>query len=327
MASESLNEEQLKALMQLNEAVVQAQQNILSVAETKYNLRPSARKPSGFYKGMQGGGVCDNTYVRIAINAAILLGLSGMGYMASSVLSFYSQAYGLGPVFDSLLESIVNIASSLGEGVVHTTPSMVSASASAASSVASAIGTGVSSAFNVLTSMGHFTSVAAPSFLAGRYFGTVMSASEDYNHTILALESSYATLKSYSGAVTRSMSAKMASLKEQIEALKTKGNETQQVFSNTASSVGGKYNEIISKLCAFLDDPVGIGAAIDAGLSAGISGGRRRKHRKSYKHHKGGKKHTKTHKGKKHHKKSHKGGKKHHKKSTKKHQKTRKSRR
>jgi prefoldin subunit 5 len=326
MASERLNEEQLHALMQLNEAVAQAQENILSVAESNgYNLRASARKPAGFYKGMEGGAVCDNKYVRLAINAAIVLGMGGMGYMAGSVLSFYTQAYGLGPVFESLLSSIVQMAGTLGEGAIHTAPSMASAAASATSSAASAVASGVSGAFNILSSMGQFTATAAPVFAAGRYIGTGLSASEDYNNTIAKLEASYDALKSHSGAVTRSMSAKMESLKEQIEALKTKGSETQQGISNVASSVEGKYTEFITKICAFLDDPAGIGAAVEEGLSAGLGGGRRRKQRKSRKHHKGGKKHKKS--AKKHHKKSHKGGKKHHKKSVKKHHKTRKSRR
>jgi hypothetical protein len=246
-------------------------------------------------RSLRGGAACDNQYVSLAIDSAIILAgaaaIAGTGYAGFSTLQYFMGVYALDASVVSVVTALFNSFNATLSFALTSGSSVVSAVGPMASSAASAISIAASSASSttgpVLTTLFRM----GPAVLLGRYIGTGISAREDAMAILNGLNAKYESISNYAGAVTRSVAAKKAALEQQIAETRERISQTYQAAAasaqSTSQSVSSSYGSLKGKLCELVDKvAAGVISSVDImpGLEDAvivISGGRKRKTRKN----------------------------------------------
>lgn len=239
---------------------------------------------------------CDNIYVSLAIDSAIILAgaaaVAGTGYGGFATLQYFMTVYSLNP-------AVIAVVTALYDALVVTLSALTTVGSSAASavgSIASAVGpvamtaaSGVaSSAPPVITALVRLS----PGIAIGRYIGTGKSAREDAMAILNGLNERYTSVTDYTGRVTRSISEKKTQLLGQITAAKQAIAATYVSASESSAAavagVSAGYQTIKRKLCSIIDKVVA-GAMVVSEIAGSLnselgdlsasSGGRRKTRR------------------------------------------------
>jgi len=245
-------------------------------------------------RSLRGGAACDNQYVSLAIDSAIILAgagaIAGTGYAGFASLQYFMGVYALDASVISVVTALYNslnatlsFALTSGSSAIAAVGPVASSAMSAATAVASSA---ASVAPSVLTTLARLT----PGILLGRYIGTGISAREDAMAILNGLNAKYEAVTNYTGAVTRSLAAKKTALEQTISETRERISQTYQSAAasaqSTSSAVSSLYGSLKAKLCELVDK-VATGAASAVDIVPGledavivISGGRKRKTKK-----------------------------------------------
>jgi len=245
-------------------------------------------------RSLRGGAACDNQYVSLAIDSAIILAgaaaIAGTGYAGFASLQYFMGVYALDASVVSVVTALynsfsatLNFALTSGSAAISAVGPMASSAMSTASAVASSA---VSVAPSVLTTLARLS----PGIVLGRYIGTGKSARDDAMAILNGLNAKYEAISNYSGAVTRSIAAKKTALEQQISETRERISQTYQAAAAAAQSASqsasSSYGSLKGKLCELVDK-VATGAASAVDIMPGledavivISGGKRRKTKK-----------------------------------------------
>ena len=268
--------EQQKALADLIGELNVASESTLG---SQYSFREVPGRTPGYYsdmlKGklpphleggkrkMRGGSSCEDSYaIRLAVDSAILLAgaasLIGVGYGGYQTLLFFMETY-------NLKETTIAIITSLYDTLASAGTNLWKVGSSALSTTGTAIGalltitedTGAALA----VSMGPIATTLAklsPGVAIGRYTRTAESAHADALAAIDGLQATYTTLTEYTGAVTRSISAKKVALGAQITAAKASlDNAVTNMSASTTATVNqttDAYAAIKRNICKLIND-------------------------------------------------------------------------
>lgn len=246
-------------------------------------------------RSLRGGAACDNQYVSLAIDSAIILAgaaaIAGTGYAGFASLQYFMGVYALDASVVSVVTALYNsfsatlsFALTSGSAAISAVGPMASSAMSTASEVASSA---VSVAPSVLTTLARLS----PGIVLGRYIGTGKSARDDAMAILNGLNAKYEAISNYSGAVTRSIAAKKTALEQQISETRERISQTYQAAAAAAQSASqsasSSYGSLKGKLCELVDK-VATGAASAVDIMPGledavivISGGKRRKTKKN----------------------------------------------
>jgi hypothetical protein len=269
----------------------------------KYSGEGGRRKRRGAGNGPSGmtapESSCDNMYVSLAIDSAIILAgaaaVAGAGYGGFATLQYFMTVYSLNP-------AVVAVVTALYDALVVTLSALTSAGSSAASAVgslasaASAVGPVVITAASGVASSTPPVITAlvrlSPGIAIGRYIGTGKSAREDAMAILNGLNEKYASVRDYAGRVTRSISEKKTQLTSQITAAKQAIAATYvsagESSATAVASVSAGYQVIKRKLCGVVDRVVAgvmvvseIAGSLNSELGdlSASSGGRRKTRR------------------------------------------------
>jgi len=213
-------------------------------------------------RSLRGGALCDNSYVSLAIDSAIIMAgagaIAGAGYTGFAALQYYMRVYGLDAAVVSVITALYEaLRATLSQVLIAGVAVAASGAtvASSAFSMASATGSAVAA-----TTPNVFTTLAtlAPPILFGRYYRTGLSAREDALAILNTLNGQYAVLTAYTGAVTRSMTEKKTELERQIAATRAAINETYQraveAGTGAVTATTTSYAVIKARICALIDN-------------------------------------------------------------------------
>lgn len=253
-------------------------------------------------RSLRGGAACDNQYVSLAIDSAIILAgaaaIAGTGYAGFASLQYFMGVYALDASVVSVVTALYNSFTATLSFALTSGASAASAVGPIASSAASVVSTAASSAASVAPSVLTTLARLTPGILLGRYIGTGISARDDAMAILNGLNAKYEAISNYTGAVTRSVAAKKAALEQNISETRKRISQTYQAAAASAQSasqsVSSLYGSLKGKLCELVDKvATGVASSVDIfpGLEDAvivISGGRKRKTRKN--------KNTKKHK-------------------------------
>jgi len=245
-------------------------------------------------RSLRGGAACDNQYISLSIDSAIILAgagaIVGTGYAGFASLQYFMSVYALDASVISVITALYNslnatlsFALASGSSAVAVVGPVATSAMSAAAAVASSA---VSVTPSVLTTLARLTT----GILLGRYIGTGISAREDAMAILNGLNAKYEAVKNYTGAVTRSVAAKKAALEQNISETRERISQTYQSAAasaqSTSSAVSSLYGSLKAKLCELVDKvATGLASSVDIfpGLEDAvivISGGRKRKTKK-----------------------------------------------
>ena len=280
-------------------------------------LPPHLKYP-GEIKMTGGDGICDNIYVSLAIDSAIILAgaavVAGAGYIGYATLQFFMTTYSLDAVIITVIKALFDSLVASGRMILTSVSTASSAATSIVSSSAPVISTVAS---GVVTSTGPISTLfgkLAPGVALGRYIGTNKNAYEDATHILNTLVEQYERTRRIIGVVTRSMVEKQQELVNKITEARRNISETYartvESANSAVSSSTALFRIIKTKICELIDravtlaiDPVNVSAELNRMLAdISISGGKKTKRRHSHKKRKTNKKRSKKH-YKKHYKK------------------------
>lgn len=245
-------------------------------------------------RSLRGGAACDNQYVSLAIDSAIILAgagaIAGTGYAGFASLQYFMGVYALDASVISVITALYNSLNATLSFALTSGASVVSAVGPVASSATRVISTAASSAASVAPSVLTTLARLTPGVLLGRYIGTGISAREDAMAILNGLNEKYEAVKNYTGAVTRSIATKKAALEKNISETRERISQTYQSAAasaqSTSTSVSSLYGSLKEKLCELVDKvATGVASSVDImpGLENAvivISGGRKRKIKK-----------------------------------------------
>lgn len=246
-------------------------------------------------RSLRGGAACDNQYVSLAIDSAIILAgaaaIAGTGYAGFASLQYFMGVYALDASVVSVVTALYNSFSATLSFALTSGSTAISAVGPIASSAMSTTTAVASSAVSVAPSVLTTLARLSPGILLGRYIGTGKSARDDAMAILNGLNAKYEAISNYSGAVTRSIAAKKTALEQQISETRERINQTYQAAAAAAQSASqsasSSYGSLKGKLCELVDK-VATGAASAVDIMPGledavivISGGKRRKTRKN----------------------------------------------
>jgi hypothetical protein len=252
----------------------------------------------GGKRRLRGGAACDNRYVSLAVDSAIILAgaaaVVGAGYGGLVTLQYYMAIYGLDAATSAAITALYNTLATALRGAITAGSATVSAVGSTLSAAAPVVGS-VGSAVGKVAGPAVGAAVrAAPAMLLGRYLTIGFRARQDAMDILNALNAQYRAIADYTGAVTRSMTAKKAALEEKIASISatTRGayESVREAATSAATATSGGYATVKAAICNFIDR-VNAGAvdAADAALAfsgifaselgdiSGAMGGRRRR--------------------------------------------------
>jgi len=252
----------------------------------------------GGKRRLRGGAACDNRYVSLAVDSAIILAgaaaVVGAGYGGLVTLQYYMAIYGLDAATSAAITALYNTLATALRGAITAGSATVSAVGSTLSAAAPVVGS-VGSAVGKVAGPAVGAAVrAAPAMLLGRYLTIGFRARQDAMDILNALNAQYRAIADYTGAVTRSMTAKKAALEEKIASISatTRGayESVREAATSAATATSGGYAAVKAAICNFIDR-VNAGAvdAADAALAfsgifaselgdiSGAMGGRRRR--------------------------------------------------
>jgi len=286
-----------------------------STLGSQYNFRNVAGRTSGFYNNMlkgdlpehlrfpgekggkwkmKGGASCEDSYaIRLAVDSAILLAgaasLIGVGYGGYQTLLFFMTTYGLKDTTIAIITSLYDTLASAGTNLWKVGSSALSMSGTTISSGLNITGDIFIALKNAIPSITITLAKLAPGVAIGRYTRTAETAHADALAAIAGLQATYTTLTEYTGAVTRSITAKKDALGAQITAAKARlDNAVTNMSASTTATVNqttDAYAAIRTKICGLIREfdmmpgrPINeIMGVLNQRLSTmDISGGKRR---------------------------------------------------
>jgi hypothetical protein len=275
------------------------------------DLRPSSRMPPGFYAESQlsqvpggayerrgdeewaegetqkygggkrkqrGGGACeDNRFLSLAIDATILLAFAGTGFVGGRafgvILDYYIREYNLVGVPQAVMGELYELISVFKTEGAKSGSAIYSALAQVADSTATSGAATGAAVFKMGSAVAPAAAIAAPAFLAGRYFRTGVEMRNDINSTIEAIQAQIGQIDA--GRVTRSLAAKKGELMEQLTAAKAAADAGTARATSAASSTGavivGGYKTFKQGICATIDRVLGAASRAQVATSSAVS--------------------------------------------------------
>jgi len=254
----------------------------------------------GGKRKLRGGAACDNRYISLAVDSAIILAgaaaVVGAGYGGLVTLQYYMTIYGLDVAASATITALYNTLAAILSGAVSAGSAAMGAFGSGLSAAAPVVGTAASAIGTMAGPAVGAVARMTPAMLIGRYLSIGFKAREDAMAILNALNAQYAALTEYAGAMTRSMTAKKIALEEKIArvSVSTKGTyeSVRGAISGAAASTAAGYAAVKGAICNFIDRVnSGAAAATDAALAfsgiltselgdiSGSMGGRHRKRR------------------------------------------------
>ena len=250
--------------------------------------------------GMAPPSACDNRYVSLAVDSAIILAgaaaIVGAGYGGLTTLQYYMTIYGLDAAVSATITALYTTLTTTLSGMLTTGSAAMGAVRTGLSTAAPVVGTAASAVGKAAGPSIEAVARMTPAMLLGRYLSIGFRAREDAMAILNALNAQYTAITDYTGAVTRSMTAKKAALEEQIARVSasTRGayESVRDAATSAATSTSAGYAAVKATICGVIDRVSnGTSAAADAvlvfsgiltgelGDISGSMGGRYRKRR------------------------------------------------
>jgi hypothetical protein len=233
----------------------------------------------GGKRRLRGGAACDNRYVSLAVDSAIILAgagaIVGAGYGGLVTLQYYMAIYGLDAATSAAITALYNTLASALSGAITAGSAAMGAAGTTLKAAAPVVGSVGSALGKVAGPAVGATVRAAPAMLLGRYLSIGFRARQDAMDILNALNAQYAKIADYTGAMTRSMTAKKAALEEQIASISasTRGayESVRVAATSAATATSGGYAAVKAAICNFIDR-VNTGAANAADAALAFSG-------------------------------------------------------
>ena len=233
----------------------------------------------GGKRRLRGGAACDNRYVSLAVDSAIILAgaaaVVGAGYGGLVTLQYYMAIYGLDAATSAAITALYNTLASALSGAITAGSAAMGAAGTTLKAAAPVVGSVGSALGKVAGPAVGATVRAAPAMLLGRYLSIGFRARQDAMDILNALNAQYAKIADYTGAMTRSMTAKKAALEEQIASISasTRGayESVRVAATSAATATSGGYAAVKAAICNFIDR-VNTGAANAADAALAFSG-------------------------------------------------------
>jgi hypothetical protein len=229
--------------------------------------------------GMAPPSACDNRYVSLAVDSAIILAgaaaIVGAGYGGLTTLQYYMTVYGLDAAISATITALYTTLTTTLSGIITTSSAAMGAVGTGLSQAAPAIGTAASAIGTVAGPAAISLARMTPAMLLGRYLTIGFKAREDAMSILNALNAKYVAMTEYTGAMTRSMTAKKAALEEQIASVSaaTRGayDSARVAVRSAATSTAAGFAAVKATICRFIDR-VNAGAANAADAALAFSG-------------------------------------------------------
>jgi len=233
----------------------------------------------GGKRRLRGGAACDNRYVSLAVDSAIILAgaaaVVGAGYGGLVTLQYYMAIYGLDAATSAAITALYNTLASALSGAITAGSAAMGAAGTTLKAAAPVVGSVGSALGKVAGPAVGATVRAAPAMLLGRYLSIGFRARQDAMDILNALNAQYAAIADYTGAMTRSMTAKKAALEEQIASISasTRGayESVRVAATSAATATSGGYAAVKAAICNFIDR-VNAGAVDAADAALAFSG-------------------------------------------------------
>lgn len=233
----------------------------------------------GGKRRLRGGAACDNRYVSLAVDSAIILAgaaaVVGASYGGLVTLQYYMAIYGLDTATSAAITALYNTLASALSGAITAGSAAMGAAGTTLKAAAPVVGSVGSALGKVAGPAVEATVRAAPAMLLGRYLSIGFRARQDAMDILNALNAQYAAIADYTGAMTRSMTAKKAALEEQIASISasTRGayESVRVAATSAATATTGGYSAVKAAICNFIDR-VNTGAADAADAALAFSG-------------------------------------------------------
>ena len=216
----------------------------------------------GKKRRLQGGGICeDNLYVKLAVESAIILGAvsatAGAGYAGKATIEFYMNAYHLNDATKDAVHALYDSIQTWATTGMTGASAIYLAFREIFNTTAGSVGTTSAGLGRVMLSSGTGAAIAAPAFLAGRYFNSANDVHADIQATVNALQAQYNTLSEWSGRVTRSLTEKKEELAAQISAaqasLSASAASASASATSSVASAKAAYLYLKRSICWYID--------------------------------------------------------------------------
>jgi hypothetical protein len=191
---------------------------------------PSERKGGSRRHHQMGGAACDNRWVRLAVDSAIVLAgagaVVGVSYGGFTALQYYMKIYQVGP-------AVTQIVTALYEELVKLITEAIPAAAGSAASVATS---GMNVASAVISAASKLAKPALPGVALYRYYFQGASARDDAVRVFDEVSTKARNTKEFvEGVMTRSR-ARKAALQASIAAT---SHQTKEALSGARDTVVG----------------------------------------------------------------------------------------
>jgi len=255
---------------------------------------------AGGKRKLRGGAACDNRYVSLAVDSAIILAgaaaIVGAGYGGLTTLQYYMTVYGLDAAISATITALYTTLTTTLSGIITTGSAAMGAVRTGLSTAAPVVGTAASAIGKAAGPSIEAVARMTPAMLLGRYLTIGFKAREDAMAILNSLNAQYTAITAYAGAMTRSMTAKKAALEEQIASVSasTRGayESARVAVTGAATLTAAGYAAVKETICGVIDRVSnGTAAAGDAAVAfsgiltaefgevSGSMGGRHRKRR------------------------------------------------